>query len=421
MSDPFSSPGGDRSRDRRDRRARGRATEHHDPAHRVGELHVARGARGAGLRAHEQVLGGLPGEAVLRRQLRGRRRRGARPRSRVRAVRDRARQRAAALRRQRQHGRVHGAARSRRQGDGHAPRPGRPPDARLAGQLQRTALRLRRLRRRRRDRDARLRPGPRPRPARAPEDDRRRRDRVPADHRLRRVPRDRRRGRRAVPRRRRPHRRPHRRRRAPVAGAVRRRHHAHDAQDPARPPRRVHPVPRGVRGRDRQGRLPGPPGWSAHARDRGQGGGVPRGRPARVPRVRRRDRAQRAGAGVGPRRRRLPDRVGRDRQPPHARRPPALRRDGQAGPGGAGRSRHHRQQERDPERPREAVRDQRASPRHRRRHHGRDGRARDGRDRDPDRDRAPQDRRRRRGAGDVRDAAARLCSKYTPYPELAGT
>jgi len=23
-------------------------------------------------------------------------------------------------------------------------------------------------------------------------------------------------------------------------------------------------------------------------------------------------------------------------------------------------------------------------------------------------------------AGDVRDAAARLCSKYTPYPELAG-
>jgi glycine hydroxymethyltransferase len=24
-------------------------------------------------------------------------------------------------------------------------------------------------------------------------------------------------------------------------------------------------------------------------------------------------------------------------------------------------------------------------------------------------------------AGDVRDAANRLCSKYTPYPELAGT
>ena len=102
---------------------------------------------------------------------------------------DRPRQRAAALGRQRQHGRVHGVARPGRQGDGHAPRPGRPPDARVAGQLQRAALRLRRLRRRRRDRDARLRPGPRPRPARAPEDDRRRRHRVPADHRLRRVPR----------------------------------------------------------------------------------------------------------------------------------------------------------------------------------------------------------------------------------------
>ena len=68
----------------------------------------------------------------------------------VRAVRRRARQRAAALGRQRQHGRVPGAARARRQGHGHAPRPGRPPHPRLAGQLQRPPLRLRRLRRRRR-------------------------------------------------------------------------------------------------------------------------------------------------------------------------------------------------------------------------------------------------------------------------------
>ena len=30
-------------------------------------------------------------------------------------------------------------------------------------------------------------------------------------------------------------------------------------------------------------------------------------------------------------------------------------------------------------------------------------------------------RRRRRRAGDVRDAGHRLCSKFTPYPELAGT
>ena len=62
----------------------------------------------------------------------------------VRAVRRRPRQRAAPLRRQRQHGRVPRAARAGRQGHGHAPRPGRPPHPRLAGQLQRPPLRLRR-------------------------------------------------------------------------------------------------------------------------------------------------------------------------------------------------------------------------------------------------------------------------------------
>ena len=72
--------GRDRSRDRRHHPARDRAPEHHDPADRVGELHVARGARGAGLGAHQQVLRGLPGQALLRRQPRGRRGRGARPR-----------------------------------------------------------------------------------------------------------------------------------------------------------------------------------------------------------------------------------------------------------------------------------------------------------------------------------------------------
>ena len=44
--------------------ARGRAPEHHDPADRVRELHLARGARGAGLGAHQQVLRGLPGASA---------------------------------------------------------------------------------------------------------------------------------------------------------------------------------------------------------------------------------------------------------------------------------------------------------------------------------------------------------------------
>ena len=143
-------PGGDRPRDRRHHPARGRAAEHDDPADRVGELHVAGGARRAGVGAHEQVLRGLPGEALLRRQLRRRRGRGARARPRVRALRRRARQRAAALGRQRQHGRLPRAARARRHGHGDAPRPGRPPHPRLAGELQRSPLRLRRVRRRRR-------------------------------------------------------------------------------------------------------------------------------------------------------------------------------------------------------------------------------------------------------------------------------
>ena len=92
------------------------------------------------------------------------------------------------------------------------------------------------------------------------------------------VPRDRRRGRRAVHVRRRPHRRPHRRRRAPDPGAVRRRRHLHHAQDAARPAWRLHPLDGRARRGHRQGRVPRPAGRPARARDRGEGGGVPRGR-----------------------------------------------------------------------------------------------------------------------------------------------
>ena len=178
-----------------------------DPAHRVGELHVARGARGAGFGAHQQVLRGLPGQALLRRQPRGRRSRGARARPALRAVRCRARQRAAALGRQRQHGRVPRPARAGRQGHGHAPRPGWPPHPRFAGELQRSHLRLRVVRRRPRVGAHRPRRAARPRARRAAQADHRRGDGLPAHHRLRRVPRDRRRLRRAAHGRRRAHRR----------------------------------------------------------------------------------------------------------------------------------------------------------------------------------------------------------------------
>ena len=71
--------------------------------------------------------------------------------------------------------------------------------------------------------------------------------------------------------------RPHRRRRAPEPGRHGRRRHAHHPQDAARPPRRRHPV-RGRPGQeDRQRRVPRPPGRPARARDRGQGGRLRRG------------------------------------------------------------------------------------------------------------------------------------------------
>ena len=72
----------------------------------VGELHLAGGAGGHRLGAHQQVLRGLPGQALLRRQRGHRRGRGPRPRAGQGAVRRRARQRAAPLGRQRQHGRL---------------------------------------------------------------------------------------------------------------------------------------------------------------------------------------------------------------------------------------------------------------------------------------------------------------------------
>ncbi|BCW50536.1 hypothetical protein StoSoilB13_28780 (plasmid) [Arthrobacter sp. StoSoilB13] len=57
---------------------------------------------------------------------------------------------------------------------------------------------------------------------------------------------------------------------APVAGAARPRHDVDDAQDPRRSARRHHPLQRRRhRQEDQLGRVPGPAGWAAGARDRG--------------------------------------------------------------------------------------------------------------------------------------------------------
>ena len=75
------------------------------------------------------------------------------------------------------------------------------------------------------------------------------------------------------------------RRPAPQPGAVRRRRHQHRAQDARRGARRADPVPRGVREEGQLGRLPGPAGRAARARDRRQGGRVQDRRLGGVPRA----------------------------------------------------------------------------------------------------------------------------------------
>ena len=116
-------------------------------ADRLGELRQPCRARSRRLGAHQQVRRGLSRQALLRRLRVRRRRRAAGDRAREAAVRRRARQRAAALRRPGQHGRLHDAAEAGRHGPRHEPGPRRPPDARASAQLLGPALHHRALRR----------------------------------------------------------------------------------------------------------------------------------------------------------------------------------------------------------------------------------------------------------------------------------
>ena len=184
------------------------------------------------------------------------------------AVRRRARQRAAPLRRQRQHGRLPRSAAAGRHRPGPVARPRRPPHPRLAGQRQRHPVRLRLLQAVAQRRADRPRPGARPGPGAPAQDDRCRCNGLPAPDRRGAVPRHRRRGRRAAHVRHRPHRRADRRWRAPQPGRHRRRRHPHHAQDAPRPARRRHPHHGRARAADRQGHLPRAPGRAARARHR---------------------------------------------------------------------------------------------------------------------------------------------------------
>ena len=104
---------------------------------------------------------------------------------------------------------------------------------------------------------------------------------------------------------------------SPVPHAIR---HHHDAQDPARPARRLDPLPSRSAPRTSTGGVPGHAGRAADARHRGQGRVLRRGAGAGVQRLSapggRQRHAPRAGARGG----RLPPRQRRHRQPPDARR-----------------------------------------------------------------------------------------------------
>ena len=174
-----------RSRNRRRRRQRTPSPGRRARADRVRELRQPRHPRSAGLGAHQQVRRGLSGQALLRRlRVRGRGR-VAGDRARQGAVRRRPRQRAAALGRAGQPGGVLRGGEAGRHRARHEPGPRRPPDARPPAELLRPALQDRPLRRAAGRRAHRLR-GAGAAGARAhAEDDRRRRQRLPAHHRLR--------------------------------------------------------------------------------------------------------------------------------------------------------------------------------------------------------------------------------------------
>ena len=297
---------------------------------------MAECARGGRVGSDEQVRGGLPRQALLRR-LRGRGRdRGARANAREGAVRRGARERAAACGRAGEHGRLLRRPLTRRPGARAVARPRRPPDARAEGQLLREALRVPPLRRLARDDDGRLRRRARTREGGAAEADRLRRLRLPADGRGRSIPRDRRRGRRAPAVRHGALLGARRRRPSPQPGAAQPFRHLDDTQDARRPAGGVRPLHRGVRAEGRPRQLPGHAGRSAHAHDRREGDVFQDRRHRSVPRLPATDPGERRHPGVRPARRR-PRRAHRRHR--HASRParPACHGMDRAGSAGAAR------------------------------------------------------------------------------------
>ena len=194
----------------------------------------------------------------------------------LQALRRREGQRAAALRRPGEHGGLLRRPRTGRHHPGHGPGPRRPSDARHEAQLFRQVLQHRQLRRPPERRTHRLRPGGQAGPRAQAEAGHRRGQRLSARDRLRPVRRDLPGSAGPVHGGHGPHRRAGGRGPAHEPGAVRRLRHLDDAQDAARPARRLHPVQAGLDPEDQLGRVSRHAGRPAHARRRRQGGGLRR-------------------------------------------------------------------------------------------------------------------------------------------------
>ena len=367
------------------------------------------------LACYQQVLRGLPGQALLRGPAVHRPGRGARARAREGALRRRARQRAALLGLAGEPRRLPRVLQARRHRHGHGAAGGRPPHARLERLDHRQVLPRGAVRR------AHARPAASTstrcassRASEQPEAHLLRRHGDPAHDRLRRLRRDRARGRRDPRRRHRAHRRARRRRRAPVAGRPRRRGHDDDAQDAARPARRHDHVQRGARRRAiDKAVFPGLQGGPHNHTTAAIAVALQRGARSRRSRTYAHQIVANAKAlADGARRARLRPRHGRHRQPPDPHRPHAARtspasprRRRSTAPGIVAELQHGAV------RPAQAVRPVGPPPRHAGGHDPRDDRARDGADRRLDgRGGAGRAARGRRGleriAGEVRELLA---------------
>ena len=271
------------------------------------------------------------------------------------AVRLRVRQRAAALRRTGESGRLPRAAAARRHHPRHEPRRRRPPDARRTTQPVGQVVSCDTVWRATRGWAAGLR-GARTTGARRPATaDHRRRLRLSPLYRLRPHPTGGRRGRRVFHGGHGAFCRAGRRRPVPQSAAARARGDHNHAQDAARPARRHDPGERrGDRPQDQLGGVPRPAGWPADARDRRQGRGLRRGVAAGVPGLPEGRCRERQGAGGHADTARLRHRHRRHRLPSDAGRSASQAGHRQGGRGQSGTRTDHGEQERHPVRSGEA-------------------------------------------------------------------